>query len=75
MICPIFNCECRFCSQESLRTIRDACDLKTHGRVMIRDIVPLGAFCNNTPIGESGWIEDIKICYSTWLYIIPDTKK
>jgi hypothetical protein len=41
---------------------------------MIKEVIPLGAFCNNVPIGESGWIKDIKICYSKWLYVIPDTR-
>jgi hypothetical protein len=66
MICPLSPAgDCRFCSDEYHREIRDACDVKTHRKVMIKKIIPLGLLCNNSEIGKSPWVVDTKECPKT----------
>jgi hypothetical protein len=62
MICPLSTSDCEYCSEENQREIRDATDLKTKRKVMIKKIIPLGLMCNNAPIKANPWIANMKQC-------------
>ena len=66
MICQMFGDECPFCSEEiDLRVVR-ASDIKTGKPVVIRDEKALGPFCNNHPLGKTGWIAEMHYCPARW---------
>jgi hypothetical protein len=62
VVCPISNEDCEYCSEESHREIRDATNLLTKRKVMIKKIIPLGLMCNNAPIKANPWIANMKQC-------------
>ena len=71
-VCPLFGeIDCRFLSQE--RTTRPFTrierDPTTHLYKPVgmgsRKVV-LGLMCNNAPIGESPWVDEMNVCPSRW---------
>jgi hypothetical protein len=62
MICPLSTSDCEYCSEENQREIRDATNLLTKRKVMIKKIIPLGLMCNNAPIKANPWIANMKQC-------------
>ena len=62
IVCTMFNLPCRHCSNEHKNeivregTIADM-NFKKH-----EVVVDLGLYCNNHPIGQSGWIKDMPSC-------------
>ena len=70
-ICPLFDEECRFLSQE--RTTRPYTRIeKDPTTKMYKPVgmgsrkVILGLMCNNAPLGKSGWVDELKYCPSRW---------
>jgi hypothetical protein len=71
-ICPLFGDEdCRFLSQE--RTTRPFTRLEKDAHTgMYKPVgmgsrkVILGPYCNNHPVGKSGWIEEMTVCPARW---------
>ena len=74
-VCPLspprHDLDCEYCSDESYMQIRDACNILTHRKVMIKKVEHRGLLCNNAPVGKSPWVVDQKVCPKT----IPITKE
>jgi hypothetical protein len=88
--CPMFNEKCNYCSMEmttrSYTKIKLNSDLKLYEPIGIgRKKVELGYWCNNHPIGKTGWVDEMHTCPALWglhrgtkplkLVQIPEPKK
>lgn len=73
-ICPMFSDHCRHCSHERSRhpctwIVRDGSVYKpVRTGTIVRE---LGEFCNNHPIGSTGWVKDMVRCPVRWLRANP----
>lgn len=77
--CPMFNEKCRFCSIEY--TTRSFTRVEKDPRTgLFKPIgqgtkrVEIGDYCNNHPIGHTGWIADMHVCPRRYALAAPGTR-
>jgi hypothetical protein len=66
MICPGFDRECRFCSNGVSIILKDVYNILTHKKEIKRIKTPVRAYCNNHNWNQSGWIDEMQVCYMIW---------
>ena len=62
IVCTMFNLPCRHCSNEHKNEIVREGTIADMNFKKNEVVVDLGLYCNNHPIGQSGWIKEMSSC-------------